>query len=345
MKEKAKKTADVTPIFILGQNRNGTTRLGNIIGTMKDVSGVLHELHYGSHEPVIFKKNRFYGDLRDPAKYKYFAEHYTKTDFFRITGLEADFFENTRYENFYEYFLDMMDEFARRRGCRHYVVKLDQTFAYYGKEYRKFRRILAQRYPEIEFICIKREYSGAAKSYLNLQGASRRRKNRFSKYFAVMFHSLLYSFTYRTFSKIIKQEKGMILDFCEIVKETGLIAEKIAVHLGIDTSNAEDAKKADSFVRNSSFTGNTAKVEISDGFLKFAQCLGKTAVKIFPAGVKAVIRFRLMFVKEEKVFYYRLMKQEDGEGGAPGNAKVGEGSAPDKVKDREGGARKESAKR
>ena len=44
----------VTPIFVVGSNRSGTTYISNILASSNLITAVQHEEHFGIHESSYF---------------------------------------------------------------------------------------------------------------------------------------------------------------------------------------------------------------------------------------------------------------------------------------------------
>jgi len=69
---------NITPIFILGGARNGTTWLCNTLGNHSEIASVRHVLHHGFHESSIFRKKQFFGDIKNDKKFIEFIEVFAK---------------------------------------------------------------------------------------------------------------------------------------------------------------------------------------------------------------------------------------------------------------------------
>src|SRR5690606_4469547 len=82
---------EITPIFIIGASRNGTTSLVNLVNTLPDVAKIEHELHHGSHEAKLYGFYKYYKDLNSIDKYIDFLYHYSSEDYFQLAKGSIDF--------------------------------------------------------------------------------------------------------------------------------------------------------------------------------------------------------------------------------------------------------------
>ena len=114
----------MTPIFVLGQQRSGTTWVANMLAAHPKIAGVQAIEHHGIHESVFFSHfAREYGDLKQDDNLTRFLRDFTASDYFLITGLNPLWLKEQRPESYEQAFRIVMDEFARQRGADHWVEK------------------------------------------------------------------------------------------------------------------------------------------------------------------------------------------------------------------------------
>jgi hypothetical protein len=116
----------LTPIIVVGMNRSGTKWLSNILCNHPEVFGAQAKSHKGIIETNLFGKLQdLLGDIGPVEHYIAFVELWTRTDFFRATGVEKEFLyeRRDRPRDMLEAFRLTMEEAARRRGARFWLQK------------------------------------------------------------------------------------------------------------------------------------------------------------------------------------------------------------------------------
>ena len=107
------------------------------------------------------------------------------------------------------------------------------------------------RYEDYKLICIERNVYSVMKSYLNMQNASKRRKNILLKYFAVLANCMSQAYNYQFYKKEINDNNGIYVVFEDYIKDKEKVMRKIANYLKIDYDKEFNIKN--NYVQNSSF--------------------------------------------------------------------------------------------
>ena len=148
------------PIFVLGVQRSGTTWMANLVAESSEVTAVQSADHFGIHESIFFSHfARAYGDLADDSNFEHFAREFTTSDYYVLTGIEAEWLWDLRPTSYSEAFHALMEEMSRRRGgtrfwlekSPHHTVLADELFDAYG---------------DARFICITRRRNDVIRSRL-----------------------------------------------------------------------------------------------------------------------------------------------------------------------------------
>jgi Sulfotransferase family len=156
-------TSRPTPVFVLGQHRSGTTWLANILANHPRVVAVQSDDHFGVHESIFFSHfARAYGDIADEANFGRFAADFATSDYYILTGLEADWLLRRRPRSYAEAFRAVMDEMARRQDGDVWIEKSPQH-TLLGEE-------LAAAFPDARFVAILRRAHAVVNSHLWLGG-------------------------------------------------------------------------------------------------------------------------------------------------------------------------------
>ncbi len=150
---------DITPIFVLGLQRSGTTWLANTLSGHPDIAAVEAPDHQGVHESIFFSHfAREYGDLSDAVSFDRFAEDFTASDYFLLSGVSESWFREARPSSYPQAFELVMDEVARREGARFWVEK--------SPHHTLLSRELAEAFPRARFVCVVRDPPSLIRSRL-----------------------------------------------------------------------------------------------------------------------------------------------------------------------------------
>ena len=151
----------ITPIFVVGMRRSGTTWLGNQLSEHPRIAGIRHVEHMGIHESAYF--SHVYGryeDLHILSNFIEFVEVISACDYFRLAGVTKDHLYSLWPTSYEEVFRTVMDSYAKANGADFWVEKSP------GHTYKL--DLLSKIYPEAKFIGITRNIESVVKSSLGM---------------------------------------------------------------------------------------------------------------------------------------------------------------------------------
>jgi hypothetical protein len=252
---------NITPIFIIGSARNGTTNLENTIAALPQVAGVEHWLHYGSCESNLYMNNAYWGDLSEADQYINFLHQYASSDYFQLAEGDIPFHLQHKRDNFYDFFFDLMDRYAEINQARYWITKFDPHFFMDEAECSKFLKALDKRYDEVKYIRIQRSFEDAFKSYRNMEGKSHDRKQKGINLLpALLLQASRYALTYR--NDIDQVEKNVLdLSFEQYISERHKYIKEVARWLDIYVDDW-NAVNFDRFQINTSYVKQKTKREL-----------------------------------------------------------------------------------
>jgi hypothetical protein len=151
--------SEVTPIFVLGIQRSGTTWMANVLAAHPAMAAVQARDHRGVHESIFFSHFAAeYGDISDDERFDRFTRDFAASDYFILSGVSESWFRNRRPRTYPDAFKCLMDEMARRESARYWVEKSpDHTLLSWE---------LAAAFPGAKFVCIVRDPVGIIRSRL-----------------------------------------------------------------------------------------------------------------------------------------------------------------------------------
>ncbi|WP_370390445.1 sulfotransferase [uncultured Winogradskyella sp.] len=147
------------PIIVLGKERSGTKWLTNLIANHPEIACVQSPQHKGILETNMFDKmEAAFGDLKYKENRMAFEYVFVQTAFFKITGLDSEWFCNLKYTSYLEAFKLVMDAYAHKTGAKTWVQKTNSLLA----------DKLFEEYSNAKFIVIQRELMDNVASTLNM---------------------------------------------------------------------------------------------------------------------------------------------------------------------------------
>ncbi len=257
--------SDITPVFVLGSERNGTTWLCNELCRHPEIAGVQHLAHWGFHESKIFLHQKYWGDLSDNDALIRFRALYGTEDHFLLTEEREDLFFETRPDDFISFFLEMMDRFARRTGASHWVTKLDPHFYYRPAACRTLMDRIHARYANVHLVGIQRDLKRALRSSVYMEGRAAQRRDRPGiRQLVLTLHTARQVTHYRGVRRMIADYGGLMLLFEDFKDRHEESLAQITKSLGLRTISPDDGER---FPPNSSFAvAKKMKVSSADLF-------------------------------------------------------------------------------
>lgn len=140
----------ITPVFILGSARSGTTWLANLLESHADIAATACVEHHGIHESHLFDHTRYC--FPEELTCTEFIQKYKDEDYFKLLGLDKKSFceEKTSRETVFEWFRQLMCEYALKNGAAFWMEKTPKHVIYYDE-------ILAT-YSDALFVTIERGF-------------------------------------------------------------------------------------------------------------------------------------------------------------------------------------------
>lgn len=223
----------LTPVFYLGENRNGTTLLGNTLVNNFDLAAPSHEIHYGILENFLIGTKKRY-NFNDENIYSEFINIYSTTDFFILANGDKSYFEKNRQKDFYHFFLEMMDQYALSQGKYCWCTKLEPLFFLDEPELSYFLEIVEKRYGDFKLISIERDTTSFLKSSWQLAINQKEKRNTpLSKILYITQLSIRKNILYRfRIPKLINSDKCLKLIFEEMIKNRKYCELQIEKHIG-----------------------------------------------------------------------------------------------------------------
>ncbi len=147
----------ITPLFILGLQRSGTTWMANSLGGHPSIVAIEAEEHQGVHESIFFSHfAQAYGDLADDSNFNNFAADFTACDYFLLCELDPADFIAARPRTYFEAFSWVMDRVAQRQNATYWLEK--------SPHHTLLGDQLAEAYPTARFVCVTRDAVGLLRS-------------------------------------------------------------------------------------------------------------------------------------------------------------------------------------
>jgi len=237
----------VKPIFVIGRDRSGTKWLSNIIANHKEVACVQHEDHSGILEAsdVLVAMPIVFGNISVPENFIAFLESFAETDFFRVTGLNKDYFYKSRPADYLSFFKELMDRFAEREGKSYWIQKGGVTSL----------RDLYEYYPDIKFIIIIRNVEDNVRSKIGqrmlFHGKDQKKH--------ILSEMVKYYIDMEQIRKYKDRHNVYILHYEELKKRKQPIVENLCKYLQIEF---DEAMLTDNFRKNTSFRKGVARDDI-----------------------------------------------------------------------------------
>lgn len=147
----------ITPIFVVGRHRSGTTWVTNILAAHEDVFTPQHEAHYGQIESGLFTLLRYFNWGKTKQDRIAFQAVFERSDFFHLAlGTQPQEAPSAVDRSIGEYFRAVMDQAARMRGCTYWVEKTPG--------HTLFLREIVEWFPDAKIIAVRRNILDVVRS-------------------------------------------------------------------------------------------------------------------------------------------------------------------------------------
>jgi len=291
----------ITPIFILGSPRNGTTWLSNIVGDYQSISSVRHFLHWGNHESNIYKKVKYYGDITQLNNYIHFVELFSISDLFKLANGNKEKLKNAQYSSFYDAYFDLMDDLAERENNKFWITKLDPQFFKDPDEFQLFKKHLMKRYPDVKFLFIKRELKSVIHSYINF--VSHKKELKKTKILFIALKQIAIKITYEDFFlEIISEFNGIRVRYEELLNDYDHNIKRLENYIGIE----EFGLRERNYLKNTSYYRKKIVKLPESTIWILTKIIYPTMQLLKPLTKKVVIMQKKTHV--DKIAFYRIIK-------------------------------------
>ncbi|MFO7899523.1 MAG: sulfotransferase [Planctomycetota bacterium] len=232
------------PIFVIGKNRSGTKWLSNILSSHPDVVSVQREGAGGIVETnLLLNFPAVFGDLRRPENYCAMAAAFSKSNFFRCTGLPEKILFHRQFDDYADFFRHVMHSFARRCAKRFWLQKADVLVL----------PMLYEAFPDARFVLIERNILDNIRSSVALARLASNRKA------SVLKEVALYQLASRTARRFAKRPRVLRITYEALEAHREEITRRACDHLGLSYS---PHMLEDRFERNTSFRNGIRRDEM-----------------------------------------------------------------------------------
>lgn len=293
---------------MLGAARTGTTWLSNLIGRHPGVACVAHRVHWGLCEAKILRAHLWAGDLRNDRSLIRFLEIYRNTDYARLAGVDVEHYYANRPRDFFEFYLDVRDRHAAAENASHWVGKLDPLFAAHPKQLEAFLAALRDRYEQVKFVCIRRGFRAALRSYLRFPGReSIHNLPYLPKRLAVVKYTAGFAVWYAAFRDLVRRHDGMEIDYEALVGDRESVLRTICDEAGLDFA----PEMLDSpYAANSSHRRPSGTRPPSVGWIWTAERILLPLMHLTRGGVRRLMSRRRHYRAAHPPFRWHLMRWE-----------------------------------
>jgi hypothetical protein len=228
------------PIFIVGNQRSGTTWLANVLCLHSKIAGVQGE-PTGIRESKYFNIiEGFFGDLKDDNNFIQFIETFGSTDYFRLTNVEKDLLYKKRPNTYVQVFRFLMNTYANKQNALYWLEKSPGHTLFLNK--------LSKYFKDAKFIGIKRNIIDTIKSEVRRTVI---RNNMIKKYYILRrsLHHYKYVKHLDKFASV--SNKILIINYGDLLKDKKDTIKKLCNFLDLEY---EDSQLKDRYRPNTSFT-------------------------------------------------------------------------------------------
>ncbi len=241
-------------------------------------------MHYGFCETNLYENAKYWGDFDTLNQYIFFLENYTNADLFKILEGDKNHFLNQRPANFYDFFFELIDQLSKKQGNSYWTIKLDAGFFHNKQELEILKSALKERYGEVKYIIIQREFKDYIRSYMNMiGGTSIKRNTNLKKQISGVTGAMFYHYFYPRMSRFLPNEQTFQLDYEALKSDYKNTLDQIAAF--VKYPEKPQYEKDSKNVRNTSFTTQKSGdvgtlVKLSGTLFKYLQPLTNLAVRV-----------------------------------------------------------------
>jgi hypothetical protein len=290
----------VTPIFIMGVNRNGTTLLANTIIQHFPVAALHHPLHFGYFESNLYSNAQVYGEFQTVNDYLRFLGEYSLSDGFQIADATVADFLDRPYNDFFDFFFELHERLCQKHGYSHFLIKLDPAaFSSHGN-ISILLNAVKRSYDNAHFICVQREFNDYLSSQLFMNNQQYKTGiDNFRKSLKKLTATAYYYFFYSNMKKLLSSRNGFYLKFEDLIEKKQKTINEIGTFLEI-----KPKRKEIQFARNTSFQSkNSERKKEKASFFKWI-------FSSIPQLGQAILWIRGIKTGQRPILWYRLLKAD-----------------------------------
>jgi len=275
--------SDLSPIFVIGAHRSGTTWVANTLCNHSAVFGIQAAGYWGIKESWFFSHldGRF-GDLSQ-ENYRKLLSVFTRTTFFELSGVRREELQALcprDYADFFGAFMAMAAErVAPHEGQHHYWLEKTPVHTLYLQQ-------LISSYPDARFVGIEREIEAVVRSATHL---NRHKDAAFSATPVFLARSVLHWHKYRAYLEHFSSrypDRFFVLKYDELQEDT---ANRFRAVLSFLRLEWEPDLLSGKFDRNTSFRNAQKRDTLSRDETRMIGIL---------SGVAQLVPFRLFKLHE-----------------------------------------------
>jgi len=231
------------PIFVIGKNRSGTKWLSNIIAQHPEVACVQGEDFTGILESnMFFQFPQAFGDLRQDENYCAMAACFSKTSYFKFTGLDEKVLFEKKIEDYHDFFRRIMDAYAEKEKRPYWLQKANPL-------------VLPQLYtafPDAQFVITNRGITDSIRSSIALA------KRKGVKGTSIFSEMALYQLGEKIYDQYRRKPNVMFVTFEALRADRKMLTKRVCEFLHLDF---HDRMLEDAFDRNTSFENGASRAK------------------------------------------------------------------------------------
>ncbi len=276
----------VSPIFVVGARRTGTTWLGNIICNHSNVAGIQETSKVrqeGIYESVFFSHLAGkYGDLKDPNNLIQFVEVFANSSYFIQSGLDKEIFYSENSRSYQDFFKLFMERLAQKQAADYFIEKTPAHALHLTE--------LSQYYSNARFVAIRRNIVDQIRSASKLNEFAGQKKTGRIKRWRLLLKRII---TYHTYDKHIrhfmakKPDKIILIEYEELKQATEATVVRVCEFLGIKFQAEMLQQK---YKPNTSFADDNERKQVLSVTEEKLIGLFSPVFKLLPYGVYRLAR-------------------------------------------------------
>lgn len=276
----------LTPIFVFGKQRSGTTWLTNILESHRDIYTPTHIEHYGQKESFFFTKILPYCN-HGRTKEDLFASHsiFIQSDFFHLLDLSPENLMDIGRQGPYRYFEDIMNKASIQKGAKCWVEKTPSNTL--------IMKTICEEYNNAIFIVVKRDIEEVIIS-------SRIKESEYNL-LSLMRQVISYNLYYSIAS--IYEEICLKVDYTDLINRYEETVEEIFRYIGVSYNTIPKSN----FRKNSSFETKKIKNVITlNPFERLIVFSISVLFKIIPARLIEKLYLLWFFTLKKFKLHYKM---------------------------------------